>query len=119
MISAFLLGADNTLLGEIFDLDSKVLEQWQSSPGEVVGEDWMDFLGKRESVFSPHKFKLDNQNLTRGYRYGRAFLDFFEDTLVEEGYDWKAVLHKFLFTGEQPLISSITAGRESFQHPQL
>uniref|UniRef100_A0A093VJ30 Uncharacterized protein n=1 Tax=Talaromyces marneffei PM1 TaxID=1077442 RepID=A0A093VJ30_TALMA len=43
-------------------------------------------------------------------RYERAFLDLFEDDLVDQGYDWKAVLQKFLFTGEQPLISSITAG---------
>jgi hypothetical protein len=34
----------------------------------------------------------------------------FEDELVNKGYDWKAVVHKFLFTGEGPLFSSITAG---------
>lgn len=47
-------------------------------------------------------------------RYERAFLDLFEDDLVDQGYDWKAVLQKFLFTGEQPLISSITAGCKTF-----
>jgi Questin oxidase-like len=29
---------------------------------------------------------------------------------VDEGYDWKLVVQKFLFTDKQPLVSSITAG---------
>lgn len=36
----------------------------------------------------------------------------FEDKLVDDGYDWKATLNRFLFTGKEPLIHSITAGRK-------
>ena len=94
-------------------MDSKSLEPWKDAPGEVVGSDWMDFLGKKECViscaFSPLTFSDCNLLYNR---YERAFLDLFEDDLVDQGYDWKAVLHNFLFTGEQPLISSITASRE-------
>ena len=43
-------------------------------------------------------------------RYQRAYVDFFEDELVRKGYDWKAVVHQFLFSGKEPLISAITAG---------
>ncbi|PCH02136.1 protein of unknown function DUF4243 [Penicillium occitanis (nom. inval.)] len=89
LISAFLFGADNQTLDRLYEIDSGLLEPWKDAPGEVVGSDWMDFLGKKE--------------------YERAFLDLFEDDLVDQGYDWKAVLQKFLFSGEQPLISSITA----------
>lgn len=90
LISAFLFGADNQTLDRLYEVDSGLLEPWKDAPGEVVGSDWMDFLGKKE--------------------YERAFLDLFEDDLVDQGYDWKAVVQKFLFTGERPLISSITAG---------
>ncbi|KAH8694062.1 hypothetical protein BGW36DRAFT_430086 [Talaromyces proteolyticus] len=89
LISAFLFGANENDLNSLYESESKTLGPWKDSPGEVVGVDWRDYLGKKE--------------------YQRAFLDFFEDQLAEEGYDWKSVLHKFLFTGEGPLISSITA----------
>ncbi|EED12307.1 conserved hypothetical protein [Talaromyces stipitatus ATCC 10500] len=90
LVSAFLFGADNYALDNLYEANSGLLEPWKDAPGEVVGSDWMDFLGKRE--------------------YERAFLDLFEDSLVEEGYDWKVVLQKYLFSAKQPLISSITAG---------
>lgn len=50
--------------------------------------------------------------LTMRYlRYQRAFVDFFEDELVRYGYDWKKVVHQFLFTGKEPLINSIVSDR--------
>ena len=47
------------------------------------------------------------------YRYQRAFVDFFEDELVAFGYDWKQLTAEYLFSGEQPLINGIIAGRMS------
>ncbi|OKL57827.1 hypothetical protein UA08_07284 [Talaromyces atroroseus] len=90
LTSAFLFGADDAVLNQIYEVESKSLDPWKEAPGEVVGSDWMDYLGKKE--------------------YERAFLDFFEDNLVDEGYDWKSVVQKFLFSDNQPLFSSITAG---------
>ncbi|KAN0074045.1 Protein of unknown function (DUF4243) domain containing protein [Elaphomyces granulatus] len=88
--SAYLLGATTDDLNRIYDIDSRNLDPWSDSPGEISPHDWRDYLGKRE--------------------YQRAYVDFFEDELVRKGYDWKAVVHRFLFSGKEPLISSITAG---------
>lgn len=44
-------------------------------------------------------------------RYQRAYVDFFEDELVRYGYDWKRVVHEFLFSGKEPLINSVLADR--------
>ncbi|KPI39493.1 uncharacterized protein AB675_5184 [Cyphellophora attinorum] len=46
-------------------------------PSEIAEHDHRDFLGKKE--------------------YQRAWVDFFEDQLVEAGYDWKAVVTKYIF----------------------
>ena len=46
-------------------------------------------------------------------RYQRAYIDFFEDQLVLNGYDWKKVLDEYLFKGRNPLINCIIAGRTS------
>ena len=40
-------------------------------------------------------------------------MDFFEDELVRRNYDWKDVIRSVLFTGHEPLFSSIIAGRKS------
>ena len=45
-------------------------------------------------------------------RYQRAYVDFFEDQLVLNGYDWRKVLSEFLFTGKEPLINCMIAGRK-------
>ena len=44
------------------------------------------------------------------YSYQRAYVDFFEDELVLNGYDWRVVLNKYLFQGKQPLINCMIAG---------
>jgi hypothetical protein len=47
-------------------------------------------------------------------RYQRAFIDFFEDQLVQVGYDWKALLDEYLYKGKEPLINNmICGGRKS------
>ena len=46
-------------------------------------------------------------------RYERAFVDFFEDELVLNGYDWKKVVVDFAFTGENPLGKCLISGRMS------
>ncbi|KAL9600536.1 MAG: hypothetical protein Q9179_003178 [Wetmoreana sp. 5 TL-2023] len=43
--------------------------------------------------------------------YQRAYLDFFEDQLVLNGYDWKKVLEEYLFKGKEPLINNLISGR--------
>ncbi|KAG8626559.1 hypothetical protein KVT40_005504 [Elsinoe batatas] len=59
-------------------------------------EDWRSFLGKRE--------------------YQRAYIDFFEDRLAQHGYDWKEVVHEFLFEGPEPLVNNLICG---LAHPLI
>jgi hypothetical protein len=43
-------------------------------------------------------------------RYQRAYLDFFEDEVVRQRYDWKEVVYRSLLEGENPLINCIISG---------
>lgn len=88
--SAYLLGAEHDHLNEIYDTEAKELEPWHDSPGEVSSYDWRDYLGNAE--------------------YQRAYLDFFEDELVLNGYDWHKVLNEYLFKGKEPLINNMISG---------
>ncbi|KAF2172301.1 hypothetical protein M409DRAFT_17536 [Zasmidium cellare ATCC 36951] len=94
--SAYILGADSDELTHIYEAESKHLEPWHDSPGEIAKHDWRDFLGKRE--------------------YQRAFIDFFEDELVQHGYDWHALLDEFLLSGKEPLINNLISG---LAHPLI
>lgn len=49
-------------------------------------------------------------------RYQRAFVDYFEDQLVQYGYDWKQLVHDYMFEGKEPLINSMISGRESLRN---
>lgn len=77
--SAYLLKSSADHLNNVYDDISKNdnLEPWEDSPSEIADHDYRDQLGCRE--------------------YQRAWVDFFEDQLVETGYDWKAVVNKYLF----------------------
>ncbi|KAI9663671.1 MAG: hypothetical protein M1821_007161 [Bathelium mastoideum] len=88
--SAYLFGASPEQLNTIYEKESKFLEPWQDSPGEIIKEDWREFLGKRN--------------------YQRAYIDFFEDQLVQNGYDWKRLVEEFLYEGKEPLINNLVAG---------
>ena len=88
--SSYILGADSDELNHIYEAESKHLEPWRDSPGEISQHDWRDYLGKRE--------------------YQRAYLDFFEDQLVRHGYDWQALLSEYLLQGKEPLINNMIAG---------
>ncbi|KAK3675580.1 hypothetical protein LTR78_004664 [Recurvomyces mirabilis] len=88
--SAYILGADSDQINHIYEAESRHLEPWHDSPGEISEHDWRDYLGKRE--------------------YQRAFVDFFEDQLVKHGYDWQELLHEFLLQGKEPLINNLIAG---------
>lgn len=46
--SAYLLGADDKELHEIYDIEDKDLEAWTPSPSEVTEEDWRDFWGDKK-----------------------------------------------------------------------
>lgn len=91
--SSYLFGADVDQLQSIYDQESKELEEWHDSPAEISETDWRDFLGDK--------------------RYQRAYVDFYEDELVLKfGYDWKKVVEEYLFSGKQPLINGLIAGRK-------
>ncbi|KAK2824775.1 hypothetical protein FQN49_007488 [Arthroderma sp. PD_2] len=95
--TAYLFGGGPEHLDRLYEAESKELEPWVGSPGEIGQvEDWRLALGKRE--------------------FQRAYLDFFEDELTCLGYDWNAVVSKYLFSGERPLINSLITG---FGHPLI
>ncbi|KAH8837386.1 hypothetical protein MCOR27_007059 [Pyricularia oryzae] len=97
LCSAYILGADVAKLHEIYDVQSKELEPWTDSPAEIVEDDWRDFLGDR--------------------LYQRAYIDFFEDNLAfEHSYDWKKVVAKYMFEGEEPLVNGLIGG---LAHPLI
>ena len=91
--SAYILEASVDQLQKIYDVESKELEEWQESPGEITEQDWRKHLGDRH--------------------YVRAYLDFFEDELaLKFNYDWKAVVEHYLLGGKEPLINGVVGGRE-------
>lgn len=94
--SAYLLGADEKRLHEIYDIEDGELTSWKPSPSEVTEEDWQDFLGNA--------------------RYQRAFLDYFEDEVAAHGYDWKTVVAELLVVGKKPLINALYS---SLAHPVI
>lgn len=98
--SAYLLGANADQLQKIYDEESKELEAWKDSPAEVTDQDWRDFLGDK--------------------KYQRAYVDFYEDELaLKFNYDWKKVADEYLFSGKEPLINGVIAGRTSLLSLQL
>ncbi|TKA22326.1 hypothetical protein B0A50_08051 [Salinomyces thailandicus] len=90
LATSYIFGADSDQLTHIYEAESKHLEPWRDSPGEISQHDWRDFLGKRE--------------------YQRAFVDFFEDQLVRHGYDWHALLDEYLLQGPEPLVNNLISG---------
>ena len=88
--SAYLLGSDVTHIQDLYDKEAESLEKWEVSPGEVSKHDWKDFLGQR--------------------KYQRAFIDFFEDELVQSGYDWRKVVDTYLLQGKRPLLNNVISG---------
>ncbi|GKT83074.1 MGS207 protein [Colletotrichum tofieldiae] len=73
--SAYLLGANDRQLQTIYETEAKELEPWKESPAEVTEDDWRDLLGTRP---------------IRGH------------SLAYSSYDWKKVVDKYMFTGEEP-----------------
>ncbi|KAI1179321.1 cell cycle checkpoint protein RAD17 [Nemania sp. FL0916] len=89
--SAYLLGASETQLHHIYDVEAHGLEPWKPSPAEVTQDDWREFLGDK--------------------RYQRAFVDFFEDGLaMRHHYDWKKVVEEYMFGGKEPLVNCLIGG---------
>ncbi|KAL8749719.1 MAG: hypothetical protein Q9184_006698 [Pyrenodesmia sp. 2 TL-2023] len=54
--------------------------------------------------------KNSNHGMTRQGRYQRGYIDFFEDELVLNGYNWSKVLEEYLFNGKEPLINNLISG---------
>ncbi|KAI0021320.1 hypothetical protein F4780DRAFT_739015 [Xylariomycetidae sp. FL0641] len=91
LCSAYLLGANENHLHKIYEVEAEQLEPWHPSPAEITQDDWRDFLGKRE--------------------YQRAYVDFFEDTLVmKHNYHWKKVVEEYMFNCDQPLANCLIGG---------
>ncbi|KAI9819484.1 MAG: hypothetical protein M1827_006932 [Pycnora praestabilis] len=88
--SAYILGASTNHLDAIYERESHELETWHDSPGEISRHDWRDYLGDP--------------------RYQRAFVDFYEDELVLNGYDWRKVVSEYLFSGSEPLVNNLICG---------
>lgn len=38
-------------------------------------------------------------------------MDFFEDELVLNGYNWRQLIEEYLFKGKEPLVNCLVAGR--------
>ncbi|OQE37328.1 hypothetical protein PENCOP_c010G02443 [Penicillium coprophilum] len=87
--SSFLQGADADTLGRLYEKEVSNLVKWKESPAEITTLDWRGHLGCRG--------------------YDRAFVDFFEDEMVNLNYDWKEVVAEYLFTGKEPMFDSIMA----------
>lgn len=58
-----------------------------------------------------------NQNFQKPnrvkHRHTIAFVDFFDEQTQRNGGDWKKVVDKYLFSGNEPLANGILGGRES------
>jgi questin oxidase-like protein len=87
-----LLGTSAEILIKTYEEEDDHQIKWEDSPSEVASHDWTEYLG------SPS--------------YQRAFVDFFEDRLVEFGYGWKAMVFYYLCEGEKPLINRLVNGGE-------
>ncbi|KAI8939973.1 hypothetical protein NX059_003697 [Plenodomus lindquistii] len=94
--SAYLLGGTAEHLNDIYEKEAEGLEPWHDAPGEITTADWREYLGRRE--------------------YQRAFIDFFEDQLVNRKYDLSALLQEFLLGGKEPLINTLVSG---LAHPLI
>lgn len=91
--SAYILGANENQQHTIYEEEIKQLDPWKPSPAEVTDHDWRNFLGDK--------------------KYQRAYLDFYEDNLAnKDSYEWKKVVHRFMFEGEEPLVNSLISGRK-------
>ncbi|RVD82694.1 uncharacterized protein DFL_007110 [Arthrobotrys flagrans] len=93
LASAYIFGASKEHLHDIYEVESKELEQWQDSPEEIDPDNWRAHLGDM--------------------RYQRAYLNFFEDEMEQRGHDWKATLWHFL-TDKQ-----VDDGAEEWDNHQL
>ncbi len=71
-------------------------------------------IGETTWVTGSRKHSPSSSELAESPRYQRAYVDFFEDQLVLSGYDWRKVLSEYLFTGKEPLINCLIAGRMCF-----
>lgn len=47
------------------------------------------------------------------HRHTIAFVDFFDEETRTNGGNWKKVVDKYLFSGNEPLVNGILGGRES------
>ncbi|KXH66470.1 hypothetical protein CSAL01_09128 [Colletotrichum salicis] len=88
--SAYLLGANDRQLQNIYEAEAKELEPWKESPAEVSDDDWRDLFGDKT--------------------YQRAYVDFFEDHLANNSYEWRKVVDEFMFTGDEPLVHGLIGG---------
>jgi hypothetical protein len=77
----------------------------QAKSQNMTGEITWEIAGRQILRQTPHLRLTHAQH----YRYQRAYVDFFEDELVLNGYDWRKVLDEYLFIGDEPLINGLIA----------
>ncbi|KAH6665509.1 MGS207 protein [Halenospora varia] len=90
--SSCLLGASSSKLEEIYNHEAETLNPINSQfiLGGVTQQNWRDFLARKE--------------------YTVAFTNFFDEEVAKNHGNWKEVLKKYLFAGEEPLINGFSGG---------
>ncbi|KAK6336353.1 hypothetical protein TWF696_001914 [Orbilia brochopaga] len=77
LVSAYMFGASVDHLNDIYDKESKELEQWQDSPEEIDPDNWRAHLGAKQ--------------------YQRAYVNFFEEeTIKGNSTVWSFLTDKYI-----------------------
>lgn len=75
---------------------------------------WREHLTDKSYVYLHPPFDLESQEANRAkHRHTIAYVDLFDQETQSNGGDWKKVVNKYLFSGNEPLVNGILGGRES------
>lgn len=94
--SSYLLGATDTQLQHIFDVESPHLvesDDKRITHEEVTTYNWKKFLGQKP--------------------YTAAYAIFFDGEVAKYGGDWKKVVEEYVWAGPEPIINGFSGGRKS------
>lgn len=96
LASLSLLGATPSRLHEVYASESKILLAPEAPRGLITADNWRLYLGHRQHT--------------------REYLDFFERELLRLDGDWRALVERYLLSGEKPLVKSLTG---DLNHPLI
>lgn len=88
LASLAFLGATPARLQEVYASESKILLPPEKPQGIITTDNWRTYLGERQHT--------------------REYLDFFERELARLDGDWRALVERYLLSGEKPLVKSLT-----------